>query len=108
MRVRCLPGMLGGSEVGEAEAIELLNAAGCDGERAIEAYEDFAPGSSAREKLTYALTDTLFRNSMVRIMDASADAGSKCWSWMCTWESDHRESARDPRDGSGIPVGLGQ
>ena len=25
---------------------------------------------------------------MVRILDAAANAGARCWSWMCTWETD--------------------
>ena len=80
--------MLGTDEFAEAQAAALFNAAGCDGERALAVYERFAPGSSPRRKLAYALTDTLFRNSMVRILDAAANAGARCWSWMCTWETD--------------------
>ena len=79
--------MLGPSDLTEEEAMALFGAAGCDGKRAMEAYERFAPGSTPHQKLTYALTDTIFRNSMVRILDAAAEAGSTCWSWMCTWES---------------------
>lgn len=80
--------ILGPDEYTEAQAVRLFDAEGCDGTRALAAYERFAPGSTPREKLTYALTDTLFRNSMVRILDAAAGAGGRCWSWMCTWESD--------------------
>ncbi len=82
------PQVLGGSEFTEVDAVALFEAAGCDGSRAMAAYEEFAPGSSPREKLVYALTDTMFRNSMVRIFDAAAEAGSPCWSWMCTWETE--------------------
>ena len=75
-------------ELSEADAAGLLAAQGCDPERTLGAYERFAPGASPRRKLTYLLTDTMFRNSMVRILDAAADAGARCWSWMCTWETD--------------------
>ena len=75
-------------EVSETEAARLLTAQGCDPERTLGAYERFAPDASPRRKLTYLLTDTMFRNSMVRILDAAADAGARCWSWMCTWETD--------------------
>ena len=66
----------------------LFEAEGLDGRQAMEVYESFAPGSSPREKLVYALTDTVFRNSMVRILDAAADAGATCYSWMFTTETD--------------------
>ncbi len=85
------PYVLGGSEFTEAEATALFEAAGCNGTRAMEVYEQFAPGSTPHRKLVYALTDTMFRNSMVRIFDAAADAGSPCWSWMCTWETTFAE-----------------
>lgn len=81
------PQVLGGGEFTEADAVALFEAAGCDGKRAMEVYERFAPGSAPRQKLTYALTDTMFRNSMVRIFDAAVEAGSPCWSWLCTWET---------------------
>jgi len=77
-----------GREFTQAEARAMFTIAGVDPDRAIAAYENFAPESSAHEKLVYSLTDTMFRNSMVRILDAAADAGSPCWSWMCTWETD--------------------
>ena len=75
-------------ELSEAEAAQLLAAEGCDPARTLAAYEAFAPGASPRRKLVYLLTDTMFRNSMVRILDAAANAGARCWSWMCTWETD--------------------
>lgn len=81
------PQVLGDREFTEADAVAVFDAAGCDGKRAIEIYERFAPGSTPRRKLVYALTDTMFRNSMVRILDAAAEAGSACWSWLCTWET---------------------
>ena len=77
-----------GSEFTEDEARAMFAAAGVEADRAMGAYEQFAPGSSAHEKLVYALTDTMFRNSMVRILDAAADSGSPCWSWLCIWETD--------------------
>ena len=79
---------IAGGECTEDEAIALFDREGVDGKRAMTAYEQFAPGSTPREKLVYALTDTMFRNSMVRILDAAAESGATCWSWMCTWESD--------------------
>ena len=66
----------------------MFSAAGVDPSQALIAYETLAPGSTPHEKLVYALTDTMFRNSMVRILDALADSGGRCWSWMCTWETD--------------------
>ena len=80
--------IVGTGECTAQEAIDLFDREGIDGERAMTAYEQFAPGSTPRQKLVYALTDTMFRNSMVRILDAAAEAGSPCWSWMCAWESD--------------------
>jgi len=80
--------LIGDKDYTEAEAIELFNQEGFDGEQAMPVYETFAPGSTPREKLAYALTDTMFRNSTVRILDAVADSGGTCWSWMCTWEND--------------------
>ena len=81
-------GIAGTSDYSQAEAIALVEKEGFDGKALMSAYETFAPGASPREKLVYALTDTMFRNSMVRILDAAAEAGSPVWSWMCTWESD--------------------
>ena len=80
--------IVGRKDYDEQEAIELFNQEGFDGNRAMHVYETFSPGASPREKLVYALTDTMFRNSTVRILDAAADAGSDVWSWMCTWEND--------------------
>jgi para-nitrobenzyl esterase len=80
--------LIGDKDYTEAEAIELFNQEGFNGEQAMPVYEAFAPGSTPREKLAYALTDTMFRNSTVRILDAVADSGGACWSWMCTWEND--------------------
>jgi para-nitrobenzyl esterase len=77
-----------GSDFTEAEARAMFTAAGVNAEQAFSAYEGFAPGSTAHEKLVYGLTDTMFRNSMVRILDALADSGVPCWSWMCVWETD--------------------
>ena len=77
-----------GGECSEDEARVLFDKEGVDGDAAMAVYEQFAPGSSPREKLVYALTDTMFRNSMVRILDAAAESGATCWSWMCTYESD--------------------
>lgn len=82
------PSIVGHREYTPAEAAALFRQEGTDGERALAAYEQFAPGSTPREKLVYALTDTMFRNSTVRILDAAATAGAPCWSWMCTWEGD--------------------
>lgn len=79
---------IAGGECSEAQAVAIFDREGFDGTRAMAVYEQFAPGSTPREKLVYALTDTMFRNSMVRILDAAAEAGSTCWSWMCTHESD--------------------
>ncbi len=80
--------IVGTADYSEEEAIALIEGEGFDGRALLETYEKFSPGSSPREKLVYALTDTMFRNSMVRILDAAAEAGSPVWSWMCTWESD--------------------
>ncbi|HEX5261897.1 MAG TPA: carboxylesterase family protein [Phenylobacterium sp.] len=80
--------ILGSRDFTEQEAVELFDREGFDGPRALQVYETFAPGSTPREKLAYALTDTMFRNSTVRILDAAAKSGSACWSWMCTWEND--------------------
>ncbi|MCY4013443.1 MAG: carboxylesterase family protein [Gammaproteobacteria bacterium] len=77
-----------GGECSEDEAKALFDREGVNGTRAMAVYERFAPGSTPREKLVYALTDTMFRNSMVRILDAAAESGATCWSWMCTYESD--------------------
>lgn len=77
-----------GGEFDESQAYKMFADAGLDPQRAFDVYEQFAPGSSPNEKLVYALTDTMFRNSMVRILDAAYEAGAPCWSWLCTWESD--------------------
>ena len=77
-----------GGECSHDEAVAIFNREGFDGETAMPVYEAFAPGSTPRQKLVYALTDTMFRNSMVRILDAAAESGARCWSWMCAWESD--------------------
>ncbi len=78
----------GVGECTEAEAAQIFASEGFDGAAGLAVYEQFAPGSTPRQKLTYALTDTMFRNSMVRLLDAAAEAGTHCWSWMCTWETD--------------------
>ncbi len=83
------PQILGTSDFSAGEAGALFEREGVNGARALEVYEKFAPGSTPREKLVYALTDTMFRNSMVRILDAAAESGGRCWSWLCTWETDH-------------------
>lgn len=80
--------IVGSRDYTEAEAIEIMDREGFDGARAMAVYEAFSPGATPREKLVYALTDTMFRNSMVRVLDAAADAGSPVWSWMCAWEND--------------------
>jgi para-nitrobenzyl esterase len=81
-------GMLGDNDFTETEAIQLFNSEGFNGNKAMAAYEAFSPGATPRQKLIYALTDTVFRNSMVRILDAAAETGAECWSWMCSWEND--------------------
>ena len=81
--------ILGTSDFSAGEASALFEREGVNGARALEVYEKFAPGSTPREKLVYALTDTMFRNSMVRILNAAAESGGRCWSWLCTWETDH-------------------
>ncbi|MDA1298891.1 MAG: carboxylesterase family protein [Proteobacteria bacterium] len=80
--------IVGNRDYTEPEAIELMDREGFDGKSAMQVYETFSPGATPREKLIYALTDTMFRNSMVRVLDAAYDAGSPVWSWMCTWEND--------------------
>ncbi|MEM7016285.1 MAG: carboxylesterase family protein [Pseudomonadota bacterium] len=80
--------IVGSREYTEQQAIELVEREGFDGAKAMQVYETFTPGATPREKLVYALTDTMFRNSMVRILDAAAESGADCWSWMCTWEND--------------------
>lgn len=82
------PQIIGSTDYSEAEAIAFFEREGLDGSRALAVYEAFSPGSSPREKLIYALTDTVFRNSMVRIFDAAADAGATCYSWMLTTETE--------------------
>ena len=72
-----------GGEFTEEEARAMFAGAGADPDAALGAYE-----GTPHQKLVYALTDTMFRNSMVRILDAAADGGSPVWSWMCTWETD--------------------
>jgi para-nitrobenzyl esterase len=72
----------------EETAIALFEASGFDGQRALAAYGTVYPDASVTQHLAYALTDTMFRNSMVRILDAAAESGATCWSWMCTYESD--------------------
>ena len=79
---------IAGGECSHEEAVAIFDREGFDGTQAMAVYEQFAPGATPRQKLVYALTDTMFRNSMVRILDAAGAAGSPCWSWMCTWESD--------------------
>ena len=79
--------IVGTTEYTEAEAIALFRAEGFDGERAMSVYETFAPGATPREKLVYALADTMFRNSTVRILDAAAEAGTPVFAWMCTYEN---------------------
>jgi len=80
----------GNREYSEEAAIKLMNGEGLDGARAMRVYESFSPGATPREKLAYALTDTMFRNSTVRILDAAAESGVPCWSWMCSHESDQK------------------
>ncbi len=87
-------GIVGTREYTADEAAALFAREGFDGDRALAVYETFSPGATPRQKLVYALTDTMFRNSMVRILDAAADSGAQCWSWMCTWEGDQFEGAR--------------
>jgi len=87
------PYIVGDGEHSAEEAAAMFQREGVDGARAMEVYERFAPGSTPRQKLVYALTDTMFRNSMVRILDAAAESGGDCWSWMCTWESSGPEGA---------------
>ncbi|MCZ6618761.1 MAG: carboxylesterase family protein, partial [Gammaproteobacteria bacterium] len=82
------PMTLGSDEFDKAGARALFEQSGCDGPQALVVYENFAPGSTPREKLTYALTDVMFRNSMVRILDAAALWGTPCWGWICAWETD--------------------
>jgi hypothetical protein len=57
-----------GSEFDEAQARNMFAAAGIDPQRALDVYEQFAPNSTAHQKLVHSLTDTMFRNSMVRIL----------------------------------------
>lgn len=76
-----------GGEADETEAIRIFAESGVDGRRAMDFYEAFAPGSTPREKLVYALADTMFRNSTVRILDAAAEAGGDVYSWMCSYEN---------------------
>lgn len=82
------PQTIGSREYSKEEAARLFEAEGLDGKRALEVYETFSPGATPRQKLIYAITDTIFRNSMVRIFDAAAGAGSTCYSWMLTTETD--------------------
>jgi para-nitrobenzyl esterase len=84
---------IGAGDFTEDEAAALFESEGMDGTKALEVYETFSPGATPREKLVYGLTDTLFRNSMVRIMDAAANAGSTCYSWMLTIESEALDGA---------------
>ena len=80
--------IVGRKDYTEQEAIDLFEQEGFDGKWAMAAYEEFAPASTPRQKLVYALTDTMFRNSMVRILDAATESGGRCWSWMCCFEND--------------------
>lgn len=80
--------IVGSGDHSEEEAIAIFESEGRNGKEAMAVYETFSPGATPREKLVYALTDTVFRNSMVSIMDAAADAGGPCYSWMCTTETD--------------------
>ena len=82
------PTTVGFREHDEASAAALFEAAGVDGQTALAVYERFAPGETPTRKLVYALADTMFRNSMLRILDAATNAGASCWNWMCIWESD--------------------
>lgn len=82
------PETIGKGASSEAEARAFFEREGFDGARAMEVYETFAPGSTPREKLIYAITDTIFRNSMVRILDAAAEAGQPTYSWMFAYETD--------------------
>ena len=81
-------GIAGTGDVSEQQAIDLIDSEGFDGKSAMNAYEAFSAGASPRDKLSYALTDTMFRNSMVRILDAAAESGATCYDWMCTFEND--------------------
>ncbi|MCY3640720.1 MAG: carboxylesterase family protein, partial [Gammaproteobacteria bacterium] len=85
------PTTVGFQEHDEASAAALFEAAGVNGQKALAAYERFAPGATPTRKLVYALADTMFRNSMLRILDAAASTGATCWNWMCTWESDVKD-----------------
>ena len=80
--------VLGPDDFTEDGARELFAREGLDPDAAMAAYEAFAPGSTPHEKLIYALADTMFRNSMVRILDAQASSGAPCYSYMLTWETD--------------------
>ncbi len=79
--------IVGRKDADEAQAIRIFAESGVDGERAMAVYEAFAPGSTPNEKLVYALADTMFRNSTVRILDAAAQAGGDVFSWMCAYEN---------------------
>ena len=81
-------GVAGAGDVSEQDAINIIDDEGFDGKKAVATYAIFAPGASPREKLTYALTDTMFRNSMVRLLNAAAESGATCYDWMCTFEND--------------------
>ncbi|HEY2750896.1 carboxylesterase/lipase family protein [Phenylobacterium sp.] len=98
---------VGSQNYTEQEVVDFFEGEGFDGRRAMEIYEAFAPGSTPGEKLAYALTDTQFRNSTVRILDAAAEAGSACWSWMCTWENDLPSSGLRATHGMDLPFMWG-
>ena len=83
--------VVGTKDYTEKEAVDLFEREGFDGKKAMTAYEQFAPASTPRQKLVYALTDTMFRNSMVRILDAAVESGATCWSWMCSYENDQSD-----------------
>jgi para-nitrobenzyl esterase len=80
--------IVGTRDLTEQEAIDVFAREGFDGARALAVYEQFSPGATPREKLVYALTDTMFRNSAVRLLDAAVAADTPCWDWMCTTEND--------------------
>lgn len=83
--------IVGSKDYTEEEAIDVFRREGFNGKLAMAAYEQFAPASTPRQKLVYALTDTMFRNSMVRILDAATESGGTCWSWMCCFENDQSD-----------------
>lgn len=98
-----LPQILGPHEYTLDEARQAFAAAGVDPQRALAAYECCVPGSSPRQKLVHALTETVFRNYTYDLTRASCEAGMPVWVYLLTWRTDHFDGSLGATHGLEFP-----